>query len=166
MPESSLSLLWPDDHADSDQGVTSNSPGPNTELAVILLASGCTHSYVRAQCQFESMRAVHSFAADQEVRQAVAELAGQRAQRIGNRAMIRLERILGEEHTDLRATVLAVRTGLELSGALKRDHAAPVRAVSDLSVSELNQLIAATREELNTRISAPGTLIPAAAVEE
>lgn len=125
---------------------------------MILLASGCTLAYVKSQCGFESMRAVSAFARDGEVSRAVAELAGQRAQRIGNRAMVRLEKILAEDHTDLRATVLAVRTGLELSGQLKHDHAQPTKAVSDLSVAELNQLIEHTKAELSSRLSRSGTL--------
>ena len=156
MSESALTLLWPDDRLPDHAGLTHNAEGPNTELAVILLASGCTLAYVRKACGFESMRAASAFAQDAEVQGAVGRAAGQRAQRIGNRAMVRLERILAEEHTDLRATVLAVRTGLELSGALKRDHAAPIKAVSDLTVPELNQLIASTRAELDSRISQGG----------
>ncbi len=159
MTESAVSLLWPDDHMPEASGVSHCGEGPNTELAVILLASGCTLAYVRKACGFESMRAVSGFAGDGEVARAVQELGAQRAKRIGNRAMVRLERILAEEHTDLRATVLAVRTGLELSGMLKKDHGAPVKAVSDLTVSELNELIASTRAELEARISARGPLI-------
>jgi len=156
MPDSAVSLLWPDDRMPDSSGVSHCGDGPNTELAVILLSSGCTLAYVKAQCGFESMRAVSAFASDGEVARAVSELAGQRAKRIGNRAMVRLERILAEEHTDLRATVLAVRTGLELSGQLKRDHDAPTKAVSDLSVAELNQLIDSTKAELDSRISRRG----------
>jgi len=70
---------------------------------------------------------------------------------------VRLERILAEEHTDLRATVLAVRTGLEVAGVLKRDLAAPLKTVRELSVPELNQLIAATKAELEDRIASDGT---------
>ena len=65
--------------------------------------------------------------------------------------MVRLERILAEEHTDLRATVLAVRTGLEVGGMLKRDPAPPVRSVRDLSVAELSELIESTKREISTR---------------
>ena len=153
MSSESPALLWPEDHDSESNAVAACSDGPNTELAVILLASGCTQAYVRRQCGFESLRAVSAFVRDGEVARAVAEVAGQRAQRVGNRALVRLERILSETHTDLRATVLAVRTGLEVGGMLKRDHAAPLKTVRELSVPELNQLIESTRAELDQRIA-------------
>jgi len=159
MIETSLTMLWPEDHSEESSGVVANLEGPNTELAVILLASGCTLAYVRKQCGFESLRAVSAFASDSEVARAVSELTTLRAKRIGTRAMVRLERILSQEHSDLRATVLAVRTGLELSGQLKGAHSTPTRTVSELSVPELNELILSTRNELNARISSGGPLI-------
>ena len=66
--------------------------------------------------------------------------------------MVALERIVSTEHTDLRAQVLAIRTALEVSGDLKRDHAAPVKQVHELTVAELNHLIAATKSELSARL--------------
>jgi hypothetical protein len=149
-------LLWPEEHLPEVSGQVSNAEGPNTELAVILLASGCTLAYVRAQCGFESLRAVTAFARDGEVARAVAEQSRLRADRVGTRALVRLEQLLAEQHTDLRATVLAVRTGLEVGGILKRDAAQPVKTVRELSVPELNQLIESTRAELDSRIASRG----------
>jgi len=157
MTESSLTTLWPDDHLPESSGQSHNDEGPDTELAVTLLASGCSQSFIRQRCGFESSRAVQAFCRDEEVRRAVAEQGNERARTIGNRALVRLERILAEEHTDLRATVLAVRTGLEVAGVLKRDLAAPLKTVRELSVPELNQLIAATKAELEDRIASDGT---------
>jgi hypothetical protein len=66
--------------------------------------------------------------------------------------MVNLEKILSREHTDLRASVLAIRTGLDVVGALGKDSALPVKSVSDLSVAELNELIASTKGELAARL--------------
>lgn len=153
--EQPAALLWPED-SQSDAPVPATAE-PDRELAVILLASGCTHSYVRRQCGFQTMRDVATFARDSDVRQEVEAVAGDRVRRIGKRAMVRLERLLSTEHTDLRATVLAVRTGLELSGDLKREATAPVKSVRELTVPELSALIDSTRAELNQRVSRLGT---------
>ena len=158
MTENTLPTLWPDDQLPESSGVACNAEGPDTELAVMLLASGCTQAFIRQRCRFESARAVSAFCRDDEVRRAVLAASSERAQTIGNRAMVRLQRILSEEHTDLRATVLAVRTGLEVGGMLKRDAMAPVKTVRELTVPELNQLISATRAELEERIASGGTL--------
>jgi hypothetical protein len=156
MTESTLSLLWPDDRLPAESGVSHLGEGPNTELAVILLASGCSQPYIKTHCAFPTLRAVQAFCRDEEVQRAVAEMGSERAKRIGNRAMVKLERLLAEDHTDLRATVLAVRTGLEVAGQLKREAAVPTKTVRELSVPELNQLIEATRRELDARIADSG----------
>jgi hypothetical protein len=125
---------------------------PNTELAIVLLASGQTQQYVRQQCGFETLRDVQAFARDDDVRAAVKEQRAQRVQRIGDCALVSLEKIVNAEHKDLRAQVLAIRTALEVGGALAKDAALPVKEVSDLSVSELNELIASTKAELAQRL--------------
>lgn len=142
--------LWPDD---VDPGGELAGAGPNYELAVILLASGCTQRYVRTQCGFESARQCAQFCRDDDVRRQVEEHAKERTRRLGKRAMVSLEKIVSEEHTDLRAQVLAIRTALEVSGDLKRDHSAPVKTVRELTVPELSALIDATRSELDARVS-------------
>lgn len=142
--------LWPDD---SGPGCEVAEAGANKELAVILLAAGCTQQYIRRQCGFESQRAVQSFCRDDDIRREVDQLTAERVKRVGKRALVSLEKIVSEPHTDLRAQVLAIRTALEVSGDLKRDHAAPVKSVRELTVPELNQLIDATRAELDTRIT-------------
>jgi len=147
MEENALTL-WPDDAGEPD---TSN--GPDTELAVILLAAGCAQSFIRTRCGFETHRAVQAFCRDEDVRREAAEIAGERAKRVGKRALVSLEQILATPQTDLRAQVLAIRTALEVSGDLKRDHAAPVKSVRELSVGELNELIATTRAELDSRVA-------------
>jgi len=141
--------VWPEDR----ETAVTNDAGPNAELAVILLAAGCSQDYIRSQCGFESRRAVQAFCRDEDVRREAAELATERARRVGKRAMASLEEILNTPQTDLRAQVLAIRTALEVSGDLKRDHAAPVKSVRDLSVAELATLIESTRAELDARVT-------------
>lgn len=148
--KSAPATLWPEDNEHACDVATA---GPNTDLAVILLAAGCTQSYIRHQCGFETARDVQAFCREPETKQAVAEAQTARAQRVGKRALVSLERIVSEPHTDLRAQVLAIRTALEVSGDLKRDHAAPVKHVRELSVPELTQLIETTRAELDARIT-------------
>jgi hypothetical protein len=147
MTEDVRDVLWPDDA----QGIADTSQGPDTELAVILLAAGCSQSFIRTRCGFESQRDVQAFCRDDDVRREASELAGERNRRLGRRASVSLEKILATEHTDLRAQVLAIRTALEVSGDLKRDHAAPVKTVRELSVAELSELIDVTRQELEAR---------------
>ncbi len=149
MPDHDVTM-WPDDVG---PGCEVAGSGPNTELAVILLASGCTQNYIRRQCGFETARECSTFCRDSDTLREVEAVSAERVRRVGKRALVSLEKILSEEHTDLRAHVLAIRTGLEVSGDLKRDHAAPVKSVRELSVPELNQLIDATRAELDARIT-------------
>jgi len=145
-----VSELWPDD---AGPGCEVAEAGPNHALAVILLAAGCTQHYIRRQCGFETQRAVAAFCRDDDTRREVELLSAERVKRVGKRALVSLEKIVSEEHTDLRAQVLAIRTALEVSGDLKRDHAAPVKSVRELSVPELNTLIDATKAELDARIT-------------
>lgn len=142
--------LWPEDNFPQ---VENRTDCPDHQLALYLLAAGCTHDYVAKAAGFETLRHAQRFARDEETRRAVAELTAERAKRLGKRAMVRLERILAEEHTDLRATVLAIRTAMEVSGDLKSSSAPQVKTVRELSVPELNELIEATKTELQQRIS-------------
>jgi hypothetical protein len=155
MSEAPADLLWPDDSVLAGSSAIVVSDGPNTELAVILLSAGCTQSYIRQACGFDTLRAVQAFCRDAEVRKAAAEQSGQRARRIGDRALVSLERLLARDHQDLRAHVLAIRTGLEVSQYLKRDISAPTKRVEELSVAELSELIAATKAELDARSNRP-----------
>lgn len=141
--------LWPDDLA----GKADTSKGPDNELAVILLAAGCAQSFIRSRCGFDSARAVQAFCRDEDVRREAAELTAERAKRVGKRALVNLEQILHAPQPDLRAHVLAIRTALEVSGDLRDAHSAPIKSVRELSVGELNELIAATRAELDARVS-------------
>jgi hypothetical protein len=76
--------------------------------------------------------------------------------------MVKLERILGADHSDLRASVLAIRTALEVSGDLRRQSTAPpIKRVQELTVSELDQLISETRRELAARQRPDSELLPA-----
>jgi len=148
MSEANDLTLWPDDAP----GVV-HAGEPDTELAVILLAAGCSQTFIRTRCGFGSNRAVQAFCRDDDVRREAGELAAERVKRIGKRATVCLEQILNTPQTDLRAQVLAIRTGLELSGELKRENAAPVKSVRELTAGELGELIAATRAELDARIT-------------
>lgn len=141
--------LWPED---CETGVA-NDAGPDYQLAVALLAAGMTQSYIRQKCGFTSARECAAFCRDDETRQRAAELAGARVQRLGRLATVSLEKILQTPQTDLRAHVLALRTALEVSGELRRDHTPPAKTVRELSSVELGELIAATRRELETRIA-------------
>jgi hypothetical protein len=125
---------------------------PNHELAIVLLASGQSQQFVREQCGFVSMRDVQAFAKDSDVRQAIKDQRQMRVQRVSDRALVNLETILSTDHKDLRAHVLAIRTALDVGGALNKEAALPVKEVSDLSVHELNELIAATKHELSQRL--------------
>jgi hypothetical protein len=127
-------------------------PAPDLQLAVYLLAAGCTHSVVKVRAGFDSVRAVAAFSREDSTRQAVEEMGQDRAKRVGKRALVKLEQLLAQDHTDLRATVLAIRTGLEVSGDLKKDHGAPLKTVRELSVPELNRLIESTQKELEARL--------------
>lgn len=137
--------VWPEDSA--------SDAGPDYDLAVILLAAGQPQALIRAKCGFQTARECAAFCRDDETRQRAADLAGERVKRLGRRASVCLEEILNAPQTDLRAQVLAIRTALEVSGELKRDHSAPAKTVRELTVPELNELIAATRKELNARIA-------------
>lgn len=150
METDSALALWPEDLA-PDSGATTGEP--NHELAVILLAAGQPQSYIRQQCHFESARQCAAFCRDDDTRRRAHELAAERTRRVGKRALVCLEQILHTPQTDLRAQVLAIRTALEVSGDLKRDHSPPVKAVSELTVGELDALIAATRQELDARVT-------------
>lgn len=147
-PDSDVAL-WPED---CETGIT-NEGEPDTQLAVALLAAGMTQSFIRQKCGFSSARECAAFCRDEEVRREAAELAGDRVRRLGRLATVGLEKILRTPQTDLRAFVLALRTALEVSGDLRRDHSPAVKRVPELSSVELGELIAATRSELDARIS-------------
>jgi len=119
----------------------------------MLLAAGCTQSYIRAKCGFAGRREVEAFCRDPDTRQLVQVVTRERAERLGKRAIVKLEQLVSRDHTDLRAQVLAVRTALEVSGDLKRDHSPPVKSVRELTVAELSALIESTRAELGARIT-------------
>lgn len=141
--------LWPED---AETGVT-NDEGPDAQLAIALLAAGMTQAYIRTKCGFRTARECAAFCRDEDVRREAAELAGARVQRLGRLATVGLEKILKTPQTDLRAFVLALRTALEVSGELRRDHSPPAKSVRELSSVELGELIAATRSELEARLS-------------
>jgi hypothetical protein len=141
--------LWPED---CESGAT-NAGEPDTQLAVALLAAGMTQSYIRTKCGFRTARECAAFCRDEDVRREASELAGDRVRRLGRLATVGLEKILRTPQTDLRAFVLALRTALEVSGELRRDHSPAVKRVPELTSVELGELIAATRSELESRIS-------------
>ena len=150
--QNELETLWPDDVREHD--IRPGCEGaPDHELAVTLLAAGCTQTYVRHKCGFASRREIEAFCRDPDTRQAVQVVSRERAERLGKRAMVKLEQLVSQDHTDLRAQVLAVRTALEVSGDLKRDHSQPVKSVRELSVAELSALIESTRAELHMRVT-------------
>lgn len=148
MMEENPLTLWPDDAGEPD-----TSKGPDAELAIVLLAAGCSQSFIRQRCGFETQRAVQAFCRDEDVRREVATITAERAKGLGRRALVNLEKILATPQPDLRAHVLAIRTALEVSGDLRDAHSAPAKTVRELSVSELSELIAATKQELDARVT-------------
>src|SRR4249920_294396 len=101
--------LWPD-----DKFLDGRAPGtshlensePDVQLAVWLLAAGCTHSVVKTRAGFESVKDVQALAKENSKRQGNEEQGKDRARRVGKRALVKLEQLLAKDHTDLRATVL------------------------------------------------------------
>lgn len=159
---SDLERLWPEDLLDAGTSPAEANAGPNTGLAVKLLAAGCTANYIAQECGFSSVKEARAFLRDPDVRQAAREATKERAERVGARALVGLERLLSrlDGRQDLRAVVLALRTGLEAGGVWRKELAPPVKRVEELSVTELNELIEATRRELNSR-SVPVGRLPA-----
>jgi len=158
-----LPHLWPDDYNATDAAI--ESPEPDTELAVMLLAAGTDPAVIREKCGFPTMKACRAFLRDPETAAAARVLGNERQERVGNRAMVELERVLVADHDDLRARVLAIRTALEVSGQMRREVAPPVRRVDELSVAELGELIESTRAEISRRVAGQANVLPGSAGE-
>lgn len=146
--------LWPEDR---ETDVSSNAltrTEPDSALAVMLLTAGCTPSVIKERCGFRTVREVRAFMQSPEVKEHVRALQRERIDRVGNRAMVRLESLLARDDIlDIKALTVAIRAGLDLAGHLRPGTAVPVRRVQELSVAELNELIASTECELKARIT-------------
>lgn len=122
---------------------------PNEELAVMLLAAGHDEKALRRHAGFPSLRAARDFASRSDIRAEVERAVEGRRRRLGVKSLAALEQMLDNESTDGRTRVAAARTGLEAAGVLRKDALSAERKLTrELSVAELNQLIAQTREEL------------------
>jgi len=150
--------LWPEDKEseESDSSAVSVCIEPDIALAVILLSAGCTPSVIKQRCGFATVKDARDFCRSIEVREQVRALQRERIDRVGSRAVVRLEALLADgSFTDIRALVAAIRAGLDLAGLTRQPSTPPTRTVRELSVTELNELIASTERELQTRISRP-----------
>lgn len=146
--------LWPEDRETSISSNACLTTEPDYALAVILLTAGCTPAVIRDRCGFRSIRDVRAFTGSPEVKQQVSGLQRERIDRVGNRAMVRLESLLARDDIlDIKALTVAIRAGLDLAGLLKPAASVPVRRVQELSVHELNELITSTESELQARIA-------------
>jgi hypothetical protein len=154
MDTSINSQLWPED---KETDISSNacvSTEPDYSLALVLLTAGCTPAVIKDRCGFRSARDVRAFAGSPEVKEQMRGLQRERIDRVGNRAMVRLESLLARDDIlDIKALTVAIRAGLDLAGLLKPAATVPVRRVQELSVGELNELIASTESELKARIT-------------
>jgi hypothetical protein len=125
---------------------------PNVELAIVLLADGHDAKLLRKHCGFPSHRAARDFMNASDTRSAVRELVRERAGRLGIKSLRRLEQLVDDENVEARVAVAAARTGLEVGGLLHKDAAVPIKNMSDLSVAEINELIAQTKRELEAAL--------------
>jgi hypothetical protein len=146
--------LWPEDRETSINSNACIASDPDCSLALILVSAGCTPSLIKDRCGFRSVADVRAFISSPEVKEHARALQRERSDRIGNRAMVRLESLLARDDIlDTKALVVAIRAGLDLAGLLKPASVVPVRRVQELSVAELNELIASTESELKARIA-------------
>lgn len=119
------------------------------DAAVRLIASGCKPTVISKLCGFKSVAAVRMFMRSEECKEALNAYRAERRERIGDRALARLDSLLsGRQRIDSRSLVAAIRTGIDVAG---QRSALPVKQVADLSVAELRQMIADTRRELEAR---------------
>jgi hypothetical protein len=87
-----------------------------------------------------------------ETRAVVGEIMRERTLQLGARSVERLHEVLKSPTTDGRTIVAAARAGLEVSGLLRKEAALPIKNMSDLSVAEINELIASTKRELESAL--------------
>lgn len=113
-----------------------------------LLADGHDVRALRRFAGFQNLREARDFARTPEVRAAVAERVRERAVRLGARSLRRLQELLDSPTTDGRTLVAAARTGLEVSGLLRKDAVLPTKRLEELSVAELTEMIESTKREL------------------
>lgn len=151
--------LWPEDRYTDINSNACATTEPDCSLALVLVSAGCTPSVIKERCGFRTVADVRAFMQSPEVKEHIRGLQRERSDRIGNRAMVRLESLLARDDIlDTKALVVAIRAGLDLAGLLKPASVVPVRRVQELSVQELNELIASTETELKARITASGSM--------
>lgn len=143
--------LWPDDREQPLGAVVPVNDGPDTELAIVLLASGCKPEFVKTRANFPTVASVRMFAKDEDTRQAIKERRAERTERVADRALVALDRLLARPIKDTKAQVMAIRTALGVGQAWNKDQAPHTKQVSELSVTELETLIAMTRREIDRR---------------
>lgn len=151
--------LWPEDRYTDINSNACATTEPDCSLALILVSAGCTPSVIKERCGFRTVADVRAFMSSPEVREHVRALQRERSDRIGNRALVRLENLLARDDIlDIKALTVAIRAGLDVAGLLKPASVVPVRRVQELSVAELNELIASTETELKARIAGSGSV--------
>lgn len=136
---------------DSTSAMVRTSDEPDTELAIVLLASGCNPRFVKTRANFPSVQAVRLFARDEDTRQAIRERRAERTERVADRALVALDRLLTRPLKDTKAHVMAIRTALGVGQAWHREQAPSSKRVEELTVTELETLIAMTRREIDRR---------------
>lgn len=143
--------LWPEDRERSAGAVVPVLDGPDVELAVVLLASGCKPEFIKTRANFPTVAAVRLFAKDEDTRLAVKERRAERVERVGDRALVALDKLLSRPIKDTKAHVMAIRTALGVGQQWNREQAPNSKRVEELTVSELESMIAMTRAEIERR---------------
>jgi hypothetical protein len=127
---------------------------PNEELAVMLLAAGHDEKELRRHAGFSSIRAARDFANRADTKAEVERAVEASRQRLGIKSLACLEQMIDNESTTGRDRVAALRTGLEVSGLLRKDlRRSEARLPHDLSAEELSVMIEQTRAELAARLA-------------
>lgn len=146
-----LTALWEEDRQRESTDIVPVREGPDVELAIVLLAQGCKVEFIQTRAGFPTVQSVRTFAKDEDTRQAVKERRSERAERVSDRALVALERLLARPIKDTKAQVMAIRTALGVGQQWHREHAPQTKRVEELSVNELESMIALTRAEIERR---------------
>jgi hypothetical protein len=121
---------------------------PDSELAVVLIAEGHDAHFLREHAGFATVRDARVFMARSEIKAEVGRLVEEARSRLGFKSVATLERLLDSDSTDGRTRVAAARTGLEIAGLMRRDQPLSGKALRELTVPELAELIEHTKSEI------------------
>jgi hypothetical protein len=121
---------------------------PDLPLAYRLLADGNNFRALRRFAGFQNLQQAREFAQSPETAREVRVLVEQRIDRLGAKALTRLEGLLDSDSIDTRALVASIRTAMEASGHFRRDQLPPVKHLANLTVAEIDAMISQARVEL------------------